>query len=361
MNISVKCRNCGSEIEITEALEHQLKEDVARKVLAEERKLHQGEIDKLKEKIEISQKAELELRKTKNELEEEKRSWNLEKQRQIDSERNKIRAKAFEEFSDDRKLKDKEKDKTIDDLRKALTDAQRKADQRSQQLQGEVLELDLQDILSKAFLTDEILEVKKGELGADLRHIVKTSRGTICGKILWEGKRTSSWSDSWISKLKEDMRKDKAHMAAIISEVMPTEIKNGMGFKDGVWIAEPKFVEVLALLLRKNLIDAAREKIIKFNKQTKAEELYDFVTSHEFTQQIERMIEIYIEMRNQVARERATMERSWKQREMQIDRLLSGVSGVYGSMQGIAGPALPQIRLLEAGDEEELINNKDDK
>lgn len=349
MKNTIKCKNCGVEIEITEAIVHELREEIERDILVKERAKNEQETEKLREKLKLAENAELELRKAKNQLEEEKRSFEIEKQRQIDAERQQIRKKTLEEFSETQRLKDKEKDETIESLRRALEDAQRKASQRSQQLQGEVQELDLEEKLQRLFPTDEITEVKKGELGADVRHIVKTSRGTICGVILWESKRTKAWSDGWITKLKEDARNDKAHVAALVSEVLPEDMRKGIGSRDGVWIAEPGLVEPLALLLRKSLIDVAREKVVASNKQSKAGELYDFVTSREFTEQLERMIEIYLDMKSQVTRERVSMERSLKQREVQIDRLLTGVSGIYGSMQGIAGSALPQIKSLQSG------------
>mgnify|MGYP001565350145 CR=1 FL=1 len=245
------------------------------------------------------------------------------------------------------RLKDKEKDKVIDDLKKSLEDAQRKATQGSQQLQGEVQELDLEEILKREFQGDTIEPIGKGVLGGDVRQVVRSPRGMDCGHILWESKRTKAWSDGWIDKLKEDLRNDKANIPAIISETLPDDIKAGIGLKDGVWVAGPKFTVPLAMLLRKALLDSARQKMIAQNQQSKAEALYSYITSHEFAQQVEAMIRTYQDMQEQITRERTAFEKSWKLRETQVNRLLSGVAGIYGSMQGIAGPALPSIRNLE--------------
>jgi hypothetical protein len=343
---TIICPHCKKTIELTDALTHQIKD----KVLEEQQEKHEEELAQMKEKLKAAEDTELELRKQKNKLDEEKRTFELDKQRQLDSEREKIRQKTLEEAAESQHLKEKEKDKVIDDLKKSLEEAQRKATQGSQQLQGEIQELDLEELFRKEFPGDTIEPIGKGVLGADIRQVVRSPRGMDCGHILWESKRTKAWSDGWINKLKEDMRNDKAHIPAIVSEVLPDEIITGLGLKDGVWVTSPRLVVPLAMLLRKTLLDAARQKMIAQNQQTKAEELYGYVTSHEFAQQVEAMVEMYKEMAEQITRERTAFEKNWKQREAQVNRLLTGVAGIYGSMQGIAGPALPTIKNLELTD-----------
>ncbi len=344
MQTTIICPHCKEEIELTQALTHQIEE----KVLGDQKRKHEEELEALQKKLETAQNAELEVRKERNKLEEERRTFELEKQRQLDKERETIRQKTAQEIMESQRLKDKEKDKVIDDLKKALEDAQRKATQGSQQLQGEVQELDLEQMLKKEFPEDFVEPIGKGVLGADVRQTVKNQRGIACGVILWESKRTKAWSDGWIGKLKEDLRNDRANVPVIVSEVVPDEISRiGIGEKNGVYICRPTLAYALALLLRRGLLYADRLKMVAENKQTKAEELYAFVTSHEFTQNVEAMIEIYVEMRNQIQKERIAFEKSWKLRESQVQRLLSGVAGMYGNMQGIAGTALPPIRHLE--------------
>ena len=153
-----------------------------------------------------------------------------------------------------------------------------------------------------------------------------------------------------MSKLKEDMHRDGANIGAIITEVLPKDFKKGIGEKGGIWITTSAFVEPLAMLLRKVLYDVAKEKAVKTNKASKAEEIYDLVTGNEFIGQLERMMGIYQEMKTEISKERAVYERQWKQREMQVTRLITGVAGIYGSMQGIAGSALPQVKNLELTD-----------
>jgi hypothetical protein len=340
---TIKCPHCGKPIELTEALSHQVREQI----VDEEQKKFANEITELKKKLDAAEKAELEIRKQKNDLDEEKRRFELEKQRQLDRERESIGKKAAEEQIEKDKYKLAELEKKLSDTSKALEDANRKATQGSQQLQGEVAELDLEETLRRAFPSDVIEPVGKGVLGADIRQVVKSPGGKDCGTILWESKRTKAWSDAWIGKLKDDMRADRAHIPALVSDVLPDEAKTGMGMKDGVWVCLPKLFIPMATLLRLRLIDAAKQKFISENRLTKAEQIYSYVTSHEFAQQVESMVEVYNDMLAQITKERTAFERSWKLRETQVQRLLSGVSGIYGSIQGAAGPALPPIKSLE--------------
>lgn len=340
---TITCPHCHKPFELDELLTHQIKEEV----LSGAQRKHEEEMNKIKKQLEAAQNAELEIRKQKNVLDEEKRTFELDKQRQMDAERDKIRKATEEQLLEQIRLKEREKDKMIDDLKKSLEDAQRKASQGSQQLQGEVQELDLEETLRTTFPSDSIEPIGKGVLGADIRQTVKSPGGKVCGTILWESKRTKAWSDGWISKLKEDMRADRANIPAIISETLPDEAKTGMGIKDGVWVSSHKLFIPLAMLLRKSLIDAAYQKFVSDNRQTKAEQIYGYVTSHEFAQQVESMVEVYSEMLTQITKERVAFEKSWKLRESQVHRLLSGVSGIYGQIQGAAGPALPPIKSLE--------------
>ncbi|MBI5358655.1 DUF2130 domain-containing protein [Candidatus Amesbacteria bacterium] len=326
MAANIICKSCGNVIEISEAL--------TESIVATERLKYQ--------------KTELELRRRANELEEKNRNFELTLQRQLDEERNKIRLKAAEEIAETQRLKDLEKDKMINDLKKSLEDAQRKATQGSQQLQGEIQELDLEESLKINFPGDEIIPIAKGVNGADIKQIVKSpNTGVVCGSILWESKRTKAWSDGWIIKLKEDLRADKSNVAAIVSEIVPAEIKPGIGSKDGVWICTPKFIVPLGMLLAKGLRDAAYQRLVSQNQSDKAQAVYAYFTSHEFTSQVESMVESINLMREQIAKEKMALEKIWSAREAQIGKLSSGISGVYGSLSGIAGNALPEVKLLE--------------
>ncbi len=365
MSTVVTCPHCKKPIDLSDALSGELKEELKRSVASEyekeavrlkeeAEKKWQEELAGLKDRMAVTQKAledaqkqELALRKDRLELEEKQRSFELEKQRELDKERDAIRTKTLEEAAERTRMKEKEKDMVIDQLKKALDDAQRKASQGSQQLQGEVQELDLENLLRTTFPQDSIEPIGKGVLGADIRQVVKSPLGTVCGTILWESKRTKQWADGWTGKLKQDVLADKANIPALVSEVLPEDAKSGIGLVDGVWVCSPKLTVPLAVLLRKSLLDVAKQRKITENRQSKAEELYGYVTSHEFQHQVEAMMEVYEDMKDQIQRERNALERSWKLREQQVTRLMSGVAGMYGSMQGIAGQALPSIKQLD--------------
>ncbi|HOX96009.1 MAG TPA: DUF2130 domain-containing protein [Candidatus Woesebacteria bacterium] len=355
---TIKCPSCGEEIEITEALSQTIKEDLEKELTQklEKRFVEKGEEDlkvlkeelKLKTaKLDESRDEELKLRQEKLKLEDEKRSFELEKQRQLDEERNKIRQQTLVEASDAHRLKDMEKDKVIGDLKKALENAQLKASQSSQQLQGEVQELDLEDYLRVAFPHDEINPVGKGVRGADISQTVRTSLGTVCGVILWESKRTKAWVDDWATKLKDDLRASKANIPVIVTTVLPKTIKTGFGFYEGVWVTEPAFTQPLAEILRKNLVDIAREKHNNKDRGTKAEMIYSYLTSDDFVQQIQSIIEVHQNMQQQIQKERAAFEKLWKEREAQAQRILLSTAGIYGSIQGVAGQTLPPVKGLE--------------
>ena len=248
-----------------------------------------------------------------------------------------------------------QRDKTISDLQIALDAAQRKAAQGSQQLQGEVMELDLEAELGDEFRDDDIQPVAKGTRGADIIHTVKTPGGAACGSILWEVKRTKNWADAWIPKLKDDLRSAKANVPVIVTEVMPKSVDGDMALYNGVWVCKPKLATVLATLLRSSLLDLALQKFHAEDRGTKADALYNFVTSHEFVQQIEAMVETFMEMSQQITKERAQYTKNWAEREAQCQRLLHGTAMIMGSMQGHVGQsAMPQIKgleILDSGEE----------
>lgn len=366
---TITCKQCGNIIEVDKALQEELRHsielDVKNKSKEEIGKMQEKAIAQAKEKFEVEMKSReeelVENRKQNKELREQltelmkqlreektaRENAEIIMQKKLLAEEEKIRLKAKEEDAEKHRLDLKEKEMQLEGMRKTIEELQRKGNVGSQQLQGEVQELDLEETFRNAFPQDSIEPVGKGVLGADIRHVVKSPGGKVCGSILWESKRTKAWSDGWVTKLKQDLLADKANIPAIISEVLPDAAKSGIGLVDGVWVCSPKMILPLAMLLRKSLVDAAYQKFVSDNRQSKAEQIYTYVTSHEFAQQVESMIDVYNEMLGQITRERTAFEKSWKLREGQVQRLLSGVSGIYGSVQGIAGPALPPIKSLE--------------
>lgn len=305
------------------------------------------------EKLAEARKAELKLREEKLRLDEERKSFEVEKQRQLDTERERIRAKTLEEFSETHRLKDLEKEKQLTDMKRRVEELQQQMSQGSQQLQGEVLELDLEAMLRLAFPFDEIKPVEKGVRGADIVQTVRTNHGNTCGVILWEMKRTKTWSDGWTTKLKDDLRSAGANEPVIITTALPKEMKTEFGYFDGVWVCSPKLIQPMAELLRRGLIGVAKEKHSNQNKGDKAVMVYEYLNSHVFGQQIQNIVETYREAQEQIQRERAAFEKIWRTREAQNMRIITSAASVYGQIQGMVGPSLPSIKgldLLEEGE-----------
>jgi hypothetical protein len=380
------CPHCQKKVEITEALTHQIKEELKTDLVDAHKKemaqvLKESEL-KIREKIEeeakikfANQENENQELKDRNKLlgdqlldlnrllrdlktKDEQRELDLEKK--ITVEREIARNDALNKVSQEYRLKDLEKEKVINDLRKSLDDAKRKAEQGSMQTQGEVLELDIEETLRREFPDDEIEPVGKGISGADIRQVVKSPRGTVCGVILWELKRTKAWSGEWITKLNTDLRATKSHCGVIVSQVLPEEASKGIGSKQGIWITSYQLYLQIATLLRRNLLDIGRQKAIQANSATKAEHLYTYITSHEFRQQVEAMVEIFLDMNSQITKERVALEKIWKQRESQVTRLLMSTSNIVGGLHG-SGAAISQIKGLNLLEIEDGISSEENK
>lgn len=272
----------------------------------------------------------------------------LEAQKKLAAEADKIRTDAEKEADERQRLKIAEKDKQLDAAKRQLEDLQRKLNQGSQQMQGEILELDLEQLLKLEFRDDEIMPVDKGIRGADVKQVVRSQRGTECGVILWEIKRTKNWTESWVGKLKDDMRETKANIPIIITEVMPKDSTGDIAYHKGVWVAKPVSTIILASLLRKSLLDVGRERAIAKNRGTSADALYGLVTSHDFVNQIEAMVEVYMEMITDIVKEKASFDRVWAKREAQAKKLLGGTASIVGGIQAMVGhTSMPRIKGLE--------------
>lgn len=351
---TIKCPKCRHEFPISEIVEGELRGKLEAKIKQEvEEKSFLELADLQKQLAEKDQKVtefreqELKLRQKNRALEDREKDIDIEIEKKLNQQTKQIENKVLERVTEEHRLKEAEQEKRLQDALKANEELSRKLQQGSQQLQGEVQELYIEQVLRQAFPYDSIEEIKKGVRGGDAFQTVKTQIGNLCGSILWESKRTQTWSELWVDKLKENARRIKAHFGVIISNNMPSDIKSGLGSRgENLWICTPEMIITLAKLLRKALMDVAKQKHINLNKQTRAERLYDYISSHEFVQQVEMMIETYIGMKNEIDQERRALEKSWKKREAQIGRLILGVSGIYGSLQGTVGPALPEIKSL---------------
>jgi hypothetical protein len=249
-------------------------------------------------------------------------------------------------------LKLRELEKQLEDQRKMAEEMKRRAEQGSMQLQGEAQELLLEEMLRDHFPYDVIGEVGKGVEGADCIQIVRNHIGIDCGNIIFESKRAKSFNNAWITKLKSDMRNKQAEVAILVTQIYPKEM-TCFGERDGVWICS--FSEVIALTtaLRHTIIRIAETKKAEENKGEKMQMLYSFLTGIEFRQQIETIVEGFLYLKNSITKERIQMEKIWKEREKQLEKVLISTSGMYGSVKGIAGSSIGSIPLLEDGYSEE--------
>ena len=296
-------------------------------------------------KLAEAQKAQAELIKKERKLDDDRRELELNVEKRIQEGLAVTREKAKKEAEDDLKMKVAEKDQTISSMQKKIEDLMRRADQGSQQLQGEVLEQELEDLLRSKFPYDSIEPVPKGEFGGDVVQRVNGANGQACGVILWETKRTKNWSDGWLPKLRKDQRTAKAEIAVLVSEVLPKGIEIFETI-DGVWVTHPRSALPVAAILRQSLLDVASTRTANEGQQTKTELIYQYLTGPQFRQRVEAIVEAFSTMQGDLDKERKVIMRQWAKREQQIDRVMQTTVGMYGDLQGIAGKTLPEIEGL---------------
>ncbi len=391
MATEIKCPKCGNEFEPTESIREEIQKEV--NVKAEEWK-KKKEKEFIDEKIKLEQQLEITLRKTissdfENKLrmleqnnkdnEEKLKSVRqkelefLQKEQQLKNKEAEIEITVQKQLQKDREkltedirrieeqkvvaketeyqLRLKELEKQLDDQKKLADEMRRKSEQGSMQLQGEVQELALEEILRNNFPFDEITEVGKGVRGADCIQTVRNNFGQECGKIIYESKRTNAFAAEWIEKLKADMRSMGSDIAVIVTKTMPKEM-DCFGIKDGVWICSFSEVRALVSVLRDGVIRVFNTAKNNENKGDKMHLLYDYLTSNEFAEQWKAIREGFMSMKLSIQKERDAMEKLWKAREKQLEKVLLNAAHVRGSIEGISGTDV-DLNLLEPGDENE--------
>lgn len=387
MATKIKCSNCGNEVEITEAIKKELEESVVKELNLK----HQNEIRNIKEKSEkeieertekieneakrkaiekVRREYDSKIEETKEESKEAMRqnkelqsqikeimqqlreqkninsSLELDYQKKLMEDEEKIKNDVKKEADEEYSLKMLEQDKQIKDAHKHIKDLERKLQQHSQQTQGEILELKVEDLLRNEFPVDEIREVSKGIRGADVVQIVKNNADAVCGTIIWELKNQKKWSPSWIQKLKDDQRAQKADIPVLISVVLPNEIKC-FGICEGIWVSDLKSFIGLAHSLRSQLQQVYLIKQANKGKEGKAEVVYNYLISNAFKQRIEVFIEYFNNRREEIEKERRMFTSKWQKEEQSVRKVIDNTAGIYGDLQGLTGSALPKIQTLE--------------
>ncbi len=391
---TINCPNCREQIDVNEILYHQLEEENRKREEALEKKFEmlqakeerfeealkkatkeqlkqekQKLYDELKRELEVEQSEALlalqkelnekseqikELNRSKAEIEKLKREKEelaskakmeaeLELSRQLQLEKEKIK-KALAQESE---LKLKQKDEQIEQMKRDIESAQRKAQQSSMQTQGEALELAIESWLSSQFPFDTIEEVKKGAFGADCIQRVHTRELQNCGVICYESKNTKAWSDGWITKLKQDMLKVNADIGVLVTSVYPKDMKR-MGFVDGIWVCSLEEFKGSVSLLRQSLINVQKSVQKEENRADKMSLLYSYMTGNEFSMQMKAIVDGFMKMQEELEKEKRSLMASWKRRQKTIDGVLANTTEMYGSLQGIAGSsAIVHIDALE--------------
>lgn len=391
---TIKCPHCGERVEVTEALKHQIQEKLLgaekkkfQQALMNERKKFESNLDDEKKRFrqafdnkikEIKEQAqqktkedfETKLKSNQEEIEEQKQrnkklleeltemnkqirqlkekdeQRQLEMEKKLTEEQDKLKDAVKKQVEEQQRMKILEKDKQLQDAIKANEDLRRKLEQGSQQTQGEVLELELEEMLGQHFPLDDIKEVPKGIRGADVIQIVKDQAGRSAGSIIWESKNTKNWSDGWLNKLKNDQREVKAELAVIVSSVIPDDIKN-LGQQQGIWICSRESIIGLATALRLQLIQLFKVRKSAEGKSGKMEILYQYLTGTEFKQRVEAIVEAFTEMQSEMEKEKRWFAKKWASQEKSIRQVIDQTHGMHGDLQSIVGASLPEIKSLE--------------
>ena len=338
------------QAETSEKLKVQIASESAKaaasaKADAEQRILDmQQQLDSKSKRLDEYQEQERKLRQQKRELEEAQKDFDIRLARELEANQAAIETRVAAGFQQ----KEAKLLKQIADAQKANADLQRKLDQGSQQLQGEILELQLEELLRSSFPFDQISPVAKGANGADVLQSVTTRSGANCGEIIWETKNAKNWANSWIQKLKDDQQAAGAEIAVLVSTAFPGNAQESFMQHEGIWLVRPDTVEPVAQALRAILVESQKQKVISSGRNEKAEALYDYLCSPQFAQKVRGVIEAHDAMKADLEAEKKAMARLWKKREGQLERITGNIIGMAGELQGISHESLAQLDSIAA-------------
>ena len=353
----------GLEQQVTDQVAVQLKSERQRVIEEESKRAKQASAAELEsktreladlqevlnsreEKLAEAQNAQADLIKKQRELDDARRELELTVAKRVQDGLSEVRTQAKREAEEGLKLKVAEKDQTIASMQRKIEELKQKAEQGSQQLQGEVLELELESLLRAKFPFDTIEPVPKGEFGGDTLQRVVSQSGLMSGTILWESKRTKNWSSGWLVKLREDQRTAKAEISVLVSQALPDGIET-FDVIDGVWVTHPRAILPVATILRHTLLQVSNARLISEGQQTKAEMVYQYLTGPRFKQRVEAIVEAFSSMQEDLDKERKAIMKQWAKRDEQIERVMNATVGMYGDLQGIAGKSIQEIEGLE--------------
>jgi hypothetical protein len=364
MKQEITCPKCSYKFALAEALNRDIELQV-RKQLSEEFRRKEDELRRELSKeaaekaerssVELQAKVEAQAKELKEardqerallhkkaELEERAEKAQLEAQRSLADERERIRRAAQDQVLEEHRLKDAEKNKQLEDMRRQIEDLKRKAEQGSQKLQGDAQELELEKALRERFPRDEIESVKSGVRGADVLQKVMSDSGQLCGTILWESKRVRNWSDRWIDKLIDDKQAAKADVAVIVTDALPQHVQH-MGGVRGVLLTTFSLAACLAETLRVNMALLGQTRLALSGQDDQKSRVFQYFTSPQFHERMATIADQFQQMQTDLTREKAAMNRTWAKREKQIETIVSSTAKFTGELQALCGPALPQL------------------
>ena len=294
-------------------------------------------------KLKEFRQMELSLRAEKNRLEEQQQTLELDLQRRLDAERDKLQEAIAAAEAEKSHFREAELRKQIADAKRTNEELSRKLEQKSQQLQGEVLELEVERALIAAFPHDQVEPVKKGCRGADVVQFVRTPIGESCGRIVWETKRAENWSAKWLHKLKDDQQEIGAEIPVLITTVMPKGVEEPFAQIEGVWVIRPQVLIPVAEMLRVILVETHRLKVVNTGRAEKMELLYRYLSSPQFAQKVRMVLETFELMRTDLEAEKKAIQRVWAKRQVQIEKVTGSLVAVCGELQAIADGSLSEL------------------
>lgn len=329
------------EVEFEERLAEQ-KEKLAKQEQKQKISLQEQQ-DTLDAKLEESKGEQLALLEQVRELKHAKQEAQIEAAKEMDEKMIQERAKIVTQEAEKHHQKQQEAEKMLADAKKANEDLQYKLEQSSQQLQGEVLELELQGGLEKLFRNDRISEVKKGQRGADVLQEVRSTRGASAGKILWETKNAKSWSNDWVKKLEQDQMEAGADLAVLVTTVFPANQEGSFYQEGAIWVMRPDLALSMAHALREVLLEGLKQEAVLEGKEAVAGQLYDFLSSRQFAVYMRNFAQSIDRLKGNLTQERRAMERVWKAREKEVDQISSNSASMLGELMALGGDSLKEL------------------
>jgi hypothetical protein len=315
---------------------------------AQQLKALEEDLKRRAEELSRMRDTEIQLRRERQELEDLRANQELELVRRLTEERSKVADQVAQRADERHRLAEAEYRKKLDDVQRVNDELRRKLEQGSQQLQGEVLELHVEQSLTTSFLHDQIEEVKKGLRGADVIQTVRTPLGAVAGKIIWEAKRAESWSDRWLQKLKDDQQEARADLAVLVTTAMPRGIDVPFALVGDVWVVSPAVLRPMAETLRIILLEGHKLRQAHTGKAEKVELLYNYLASPNFSQRVRTMLESMRTMQQDLDAEKRAMTKIWSRRQAQIERVTASMATVVGEIQAISEDSVPGLDALEA-------------